>query len=139
MHLSFAHLAELITHHGILSRHDDEVLERENRTAKRIKSNLIFWGGSSKPEDKHFNDLRAARPSDENDSVTFNENLRGRADGQSVQFARLMLGRKLLLSERKKAIEKSAVVVEHALLKQEEKQELRDKVSSELFLAAKMA
>eukprot|EP00965_Chrysotila_dentata_P252339 6210629-Pleurochrysis_carterae.AAC.1 len=64
MHLSFAHLTELITTHGMLSRHDDKVLERKNRTAKRIKSNLLFWGGSSKPDETHIVDLRAAKKLD---------------------------------------------------------------------------
>eukprot|EP00965_Chrysotila_dentata_P120808 3995768-Pleurochrysis_carterae.AAC.1 len=33
----------------MLERSDDEILERDNRTAKRIKSDLILFGRSSDP------------------------------------------------------------------------------------------
>eukprot|EP00965_Chrysotila_dentata_P216502 6189419-Pleurochrysis_carterae.AAC.2 len=49
MHLSSV-LSELILHHGMLERSDDEILERDNRTAKRIKAGLLYWGGSSDPK-----------------------------------------------------------------------------------------
>eukprot|EP00965_Chrysotila_dentata_P005205 170712-Pleurochrysis_carterae.AAC.1 len=49
MHLSFAHLRELTIRHGMFSRVDDEILERDNRTTGRIRQNLLFWGGSSDP------------------------------------------------------------------------------------------
>eukprot|EP00965_Chrysotila_dentata_P166435 5494920-Pleurochrysis_carterae.AAC.1 len=44
MHLSAAHLQELIVCHGMLERVEDEILERDKRTAKRIKRDLLFWG-----------------------------------------------------------------------------------------------
>eukprot|EP00965_Chrysotila_dentata_P157178 5192845-Pleurochrysis_carterae.AAC.1 len=49
MHLSAAHLEELIIKHGMLERSDDEILERDNRTAERIKHNPLFFAGSSDP------------------------------------------------------------------------------------------
>eukprot|EP00965_Chrysotila_dentata_P003142 102686-Pleurochrysis_carterae.AAC.1 len=34
---------------GMLSRVDDEILERDNRTTGRIRQNMLFWSGSSDP------------------------------------------------------------------------------------------
>eukprot|EP00965_Chrysotila_dentata_P192892 6175429-Pleurochrysis_carterae.AAC.2 len=45
MHLSCAHL----------------VLERKQRKAKRITNILLFWGGSSKPSEAHFDKLACAQ------------------------------------------------------------------------------
>eukprot|EP00965_Chrysotila_dentata_P215616 6188877-Pleurochrysis_carterae.AAC.2 len=48
-HMSAAHLKELIVRHGMLERSEDEILERDNRTAKRKTHDLLYWGGSSNP------------------------------------------------------------------------------------------
>eukprot|EP00965_Chrysotila_dentata_P196656 6177722-Pleurochrysis_carterae.AAC.1 len=80
--------------------------------------------------------MRASAVAADDDTVNFKQSLRRRHEGQSAQFARLMLGRKVLLSKRKKAVEKSVAVGKHAFLEQEEKQELRDKVSTELMMEA---
>eukprot|EP00965_Chrysotila_dentata_P096805 3199320-Pleurochrysis_carterae.AAC.1 len=105
MHLSFAHLGELIARHGMLSRADDEVLERDNRTAKRIKGNMLYFGGSSDPdkavlERSEFREWLDAdgQPTGETYEVVTQ---RARNSGQAEQFAHLMLGRKALLGERK--------------------------------------
>eukprot|EP00965_Chrysotila_dentata_P237326 6201833-Pleurochrysis_carterae.AAC.1 len=103
MHLSAAHLGELIVRHGMLERGDDEILERDNRTAKRVKSNLLFWGGTSNPERRtevraEFKEVQDAG----GEVVDFEqlESQRRRTCGQGEQFARLMLGRKVLLVKR---------------------------------------
>ena len=46
MHLSFAHLKELIKEHGHLQHGNDEVLEKGNRDMKRFRD-MTFWGGGS--------------------------------------------------------------------------------------------
>eukprot|EP00965_Chrysotila_dentata_P101474 3349954-Pleurochrysis_carterae.AAC.1 len=105
MHLSAAHLEELILRHGLLERGDDEILERDNRTAKRIKNDLLFWGGSSDPEKHvqaltHFEEVKD--DAGELLGMELIQSERRRSAGQGEQFARLMLGRKLLLAERLK-------------------------------------
>eukprot|EP00965_Chrysotila_dentata_P181426 5988354-Pleurochrysis_carterae.AAC.1 len=77
--------------------------------------------------------MRAVKQTDSEGGVTtaFQERDRVRNEGQSAQFARLMLGRKALLAERKKRLEKAVKIVEHLRMKQEEKQKCRDIVSGE--------
>eukprot|EP00965_Chrysotila_dentata_P042214 1400305-Pleurochrysis_carterae.AAC.1 len=105
MHLSFAHLAELIARHGMLSRCDDVVLERDNRTAKRIKGGMLFWGGSSDPDKSTVERSEFREWVDANGEGTGETyevvSERQRNAGQADQFGRLMVGRKTLLSERK--------------------------------------
>eukprot|EP00965_Chrysotila_dentata_P130764 4323486-Pleurochrysis_carterae.AAC.1 len=129
MHLSAAHLEELIIRHGLLERSDDEILERDNRTAKRIKSDLLFWGGSSDP-DKQIevrSEFREVLDS-EGRVVEYElvESERRRTAGQGEQFARLMLGRKLLLAKRlKNRPAESAVKAELVKFKKEKTASVR--------------
>eukprot|EP00965_Chrysotila_dentata_P166911 5511347-Pleurochrysis_carterae.AAC.1 len=123
MHLSAAHLEELIIQHGLLERSDHEMLKRDNRTAKRIKSDLLLWGGSSDP------DKQIEVQSEFREVLDFEgrvveyalvESERRRTAGQGKQFARLMLGRKLLPAERlKNRPAESAVKAELVKLKKE--------------------
>eukprot|EP00965_Chrysotila_dentata_P072456 2393731-Pleurochrysis_carterae.AAC.1 len=106
MHLSSAaHLEELIIKHGMLERSDDEILGRDNRTAKRIKHDPLFFAGSSDPSSStvmrvQFKPERDAEGRVVEDSFVVEESSRKRLAGQGVQIARLMLGRKLLMAER---------------------------------------
>eukprot|EP00965_Chrysotila_dentata_P255056 6212086-Pleurochrysis_carterae.AAC.4 len=49
MHLCAAHSEELIVRHGMLEASDDKILERDNRTAKRIKYDLVVFKRNSSP------------------------------------------------------------------------------------------
>eukprot|EP00965_Chrysotila_dentata_P049490 1640551-Pleurochrysis_carterae.AAC.1 len=103
--MSFAHLKELTICHNLFSRVDDEILERDNRTTGRIRQNLLFLGGSSAPEHAHQmrHVMRPVLNADGQETGKFREVtvLRKRNPRQSEQFARLLLGRKLLRMQRK--------------------------------------
>ena len=107
---------------GQLGRSDDEVLERDNRTAKRIKCNMLFWGGSEDPNQASFarTDFREwLDASGKGTGVTYKiDTHRKRPHGQSFQFARLMLARKLALAGRAVVTKPNTAVqkakVEHA-------------------------
>eukprot|EP00965_Chrysotila_dentata_P113085 3736380-Pleurochrysis_carterae.AAC.1 len=109
MHLSAAHLEELIVQHGMLERSDDaEILERNNRTAKRIKEDLVCFGGSS-DRDKAIVERVEFKSVKDNAGVETREfeevgSQRKRVAGQWEQFARLMNGRKLMMASRKERI-----------------------------------
>eukprot|EP00965_Chrysotila_dentata_P165289 5457936-Pleurochrysis_carterae.AAC.1 len=79
---------------------------------------MLFWGGSSRPGDQYFLDTRGTKAKDEDGSTVFAESYRRRGEGQSAQFLRLMLGRKVLLAEHKKTVAKTTIVAEHAQIKQ---------------------
>mmetsp|Transcript_53378 Transcript_53378/g.116381 ORF Transcript_53378/g.116381 Transcript_53378/m.116381 type:complete len:81 (+) Transcript_53378:638-880(+) len=49
MHMSAAHFEELIVRHGMLERSDNEILERNNCTAKRIKQTSSSGAGVAIP------------------------------------------------------------------------------------------
>eukprot|EP00965_Chrysotila_dentata_P005742 189383-Pleurochrysis_carterae.AAC.1 len=92
-----------------MERSDDEILERGNRTAKRIKHDLLFFGGSSDPTKSKvtrvaFKPDRDAEGKRVEESYVAEESTRKRVPGQGEQFARLMPGRKALLAERKQCI-----------------------------------
>eukprot|EP00965_Chrysotila_dentata_P018544 617670-Pleurochrysis_carterae.AAC.1 len=112
MHLSFAHLRELTVRHGMFSRVDDEILERDNRTTGRIRQNMLFWGGSSDPAQKKQMKHVMRPVLDESGAETgeYREVAaeRQRNIGQSEQFHRLMLGRKLLRMNRKQSLQSDA-------------------------------
>eukprot|EP00965_Chrysotila_dentata_P160307 5293340-Pleurochrysis_carterae.AAC.1 len=112
MHMSFAHLKELTLRHGMFSRVDDEILERDNRTTGRIRQNMLFWGGSSDPaqaaQTRHV--MRPILDAEGQQTGEFSEVavVRKRNPGQSEQFARLLLGRKLLRMARKQTQQSEA-------------------------------
>eukprot|EP00965_Chrysotila_dentata_P221890 6192652-Pleurochrysis_carterae.AAC.2 len=111
-----AHLEELIVRHGMLERVDDEILERDKRTAKRIKADLLYWGGSSDPQKSTvkyvaFKEVTEREKgegegeagvdeAEEGTHLQLVESERRRNKGQGEQFARLMWGHKALLAER---------------------------------------
>eukprot|EP00965_Chrysotila_dentata_P258927 6213395-Pleurochrysis_carterae.AAC.2 len=119
MHMSFAHLKELTIRHGMFSRVDDEILERDNRTTGRICQNLLFWGGSSDPagaaQTRHV--MRPVLDAEGQETGEFREVavVRKRNPGQSEQFARLLLGRMLLRSKRKLSSQSEATSALKAL------------------------
>eukprot|EP00965_Chrysotila_dentata_P224784 6194388-Pleurochrysis_carterae.AAC.1 len=89
----------------MLERNGVEILERDNRTAKRIKGDLIYFGGSSNPErstitPSEFRELTDSEGRRTGELELIEASERRRNCGQGAQLARLMLGRKLLLTER---------------------------------------
>eukprot|EP00965_Chrysotila_dentata_P179965 5941870-Pleurochrysis_carterae.AAC.1 len=49
-----------------MERSDDEILERDNRTAKRIKQDLLFFGGSSDPNAREVQRIEFKQEKDSN-------------------------------------------------------------------------
>eukprot|EP00965_Chrysotila_dentata_P198910 6179085-Pleurochrysis_carterae.AAC.1 len=135
MHLSAAHLEELIVRQGMLERSDDKILERDSRTAKRIKSDLIFFGGSGNPSKSAVGrvEFKPEKDAEGNETGILEEveSIRKRVAGQGEQFARLMLGRKALLAQRKKRLSKSSTL-QLAQYKHEVKKEERGVVRDHL-------
>ena len=95
------------------------MLERDNRTAKRIKRNMLFWGGSDDPNQASFARTDFKEWLDASGAGTGvpyqvdTHTCRKRPHGQSFQFARLMLARKLALAERA-VVSKPKTVVQTA-------------------------
>eukprot|EP00965_Chrysotila_dentata_P178339 5889887-Pleurochrysis_carterae.AAC.8 len=56
---------------------------------RALRVAFCFWGGSSKPNETHFGDLRAVKKRNAEEDTDFNMKKRRRHEGQSAQFARL--------------------------------------------------
>eukprot|EP00965_Chrysotila_dentata_P253521 6211285-Pleurochrysis_carterae.AAC.2 len=119
MHLPFAHHRELTIRHDMFSRVDDEILERDNRTTGRIRQNMLFWGESSDPScaqvTKHVMRPVVDAHGDETSEYREVAVKATRNPGQSEQFARLMLGQKLLRMKRKQSMQSEATSAHRSL------------------------